>query len=420
MKNRHRVTGILLACLICNAGARCQKASKAPMSDGQRSTANISVRDVRILLVDGQPRCRISISGPHTIRTNKDAVLRGRKLARITVGVDPQRGILFGDRVLGRGVFDVVPEPGSIISLAHHDGRKWTAQRRYPGYVRLSIDGRDRLRVVNYVDIETYVACVLPGEMPAGFHREAQRAQTVAIRTYVLHEMASRSHRAHDVQATEASQVYLGLPADKDFERARDMTDSTRGIVGTWTSPEGERVVCMFYSSCCGGTTQNVTNIKRNFLSVPPLAGGVRCDCYKTAKGKTYTWPATSVSKSEVTTKLVARYPKLRALGRIEHIQVVERTAAGRPKILELLGAGGQASRMLAEDLRLAVGSRVIRSTNCDIRSERERFVFANGRGFGHGMGMCQWGAEAMARAGHPAADILKHYYPALNLTRAY
>ena len=178
--------------------------------------------------------------------------------------------------------------------------------------------------------------------------------------------------------------------------------------------------MCMFYSSCCGGTTQNVTNIKRNFPSVPPLAGGVRCDCYKTAKGKTYTWPATSVSKSEVTSKLVARYPKLRALGRIEHIQVVERTAAGRPKILELLGAGGQASRMLAEDLRLAVGSRVIRSTNCDIRSERERFVFANGRGFGHGMGMCQWGAEAMARAGHPAADILKHYYPALNLTRAY
>lgn len=420
MKRSHRVTGILLACLICNAGARCQKPDTTPMSVGQRSAGNVAVRDVRILLVNGQPRCRISISGPFTIRANNDAVLRGRSAENVTVAVDPQRGILFGDRGLGHGVFDVVPEHGATISLARQDGRKWIAPRRYPGYVRLSIDGRDRLRVVNFVDIETYVACVLPGEMPTRFHREAQRAQTVAIRTYVLYEMASRSHRAHDVQATEASQVYMGLQADKDFQRARATTDSTRGIVGTWASPDGEHIVCMFYSSCCGGMTQNVTNIKRDFPPTAPLAGGVRCDCYKTAKGNTYNWPTTSVSKSEVTAKLVARYPKLRTLGRIERIHVVERTDAGRPKILELVGAAGQASRMLAEDFRLAVGSRVIRSTNCYIRSEPERFVFANGRGFGHGMGMCQWGAEAMALDGHSAARILKHYYPTLNLTRAY
>jgi len=418
MRSDQRVGVILAACFICNAGARCQKPGGEALRVGQQPATDLVVRNVRILLVEDQPQVRFSMSGPYSIRDNSGTVPGDVASGPITVTADAKRGVAFGNRILGPGEFDIVPERGSVISLSRREGRNWTGPRLYPGVMRISLDDGGRLRVVNHVDIETYVACVLPGEMPARFHHEAQRAQTVAIRTYVLYEMATRPHRPYDVRATEASQVYHGLPAD--YSRARAITDATRGIVGTWSSPDGERVLCTFYSSCCGGMTQNVSNIKRTFAPTPPLAGGVRCDCYKSAKGKTYRWSAASMSKSEVTSKLVARYPELGKLGRIERISVLDRTQAGRPKLLELVGAGGGSARIISEDFRLAVGSRVLRSTQCDIRNEPERFVFANGRGFGHGVGMCQWGAEAMAQAGERAGTILKHYYPTMHLTRAY
>ena len=75
---------------------------------------------------------------------------------------------------------------------------------------------------------------------------------------------------------------------------------------------------------------------------------------------------------------------------------------------------------MIGENFRLALGSREIRSTSFKIKDRGEHFEFVEGRGFGHSMGMCQWGMQEMALRGCNAGEILKHYYPGMNLTRAY
>jgi stage II sporulation protein D len=87
---------------------------------------------------------------------------------------------------------------------------------------------------------------------------------------------------------------------------------------------------------------------------------------------------------------------------------------------LRITGSSGQEHDILAERFRLAIGSRIVRSTDCDIRVLKDEVVFENGRGFGHGLGLCQWGAQGQALEGKRAGEILRFYYPGSRLTRVY
>ena len=276
-----------------------------------------------------------------------------------------------------------------------------------------------RLAAINNVDLDTYVAGVLTRELYPDFHPEAYRAQAVAARTYALHQMSKASHRDYDVSATEASQVYGGLPEGRGARRATEAVHYTRGIVATWTSPEGERIFCTYYSSACGGMTQDVSNCKP-VPSIPPLRGGVKCNYCKIAPGEAYRWKPVRIHLNDLTAKLTARYPNLSALGGIRAVEVAACTSAGRPTRIRLIGTTGKTHEMVAENFRLAVGSRVMRSTDCKLHCEGDYLVLSDGRGFGHGIGMCQWGTQGQALAGRKAGEILKFYYPGMHLTRAY
>jgi len=74
----------------------------------------------------------------------------------------------------------------------------------------------------------------------------------------------------------------------------------------------------------------------------------------------------------------------------------------------------------LAERFRLAVGPTVVRSTDCRIRVSGDEVIFENGKGYGHGLGLCQWGMQGLAQSGKHAAEILRFYYPGSKLTRVY
>jgi stage II sporulation protein D len=413
-------------CLTAIAAVLLSAASCGHRDFGRRETrgipAALDVRDVRVLLVDRQPRCRVQIDRPFAIRSaDGELVLQRDRIDWTVIGADGAGRVVFGNRVLGEGPFALsCRRADDSVRLARATDRGWELPHRYPGKLHLSATGRDRLRVINEVNLDTYVACVLTAELFPHFEREAYRAQAVAVRTYALYNMADRGRRPYDVDASQASQVYQGLPTGAAADRAREAANYSRGIVATWTSPAGERIFCTFYSSCCGGRTQNVKHVKPRMPAVPPLTGGVRCDCLSVARGPKYRWPPVRLSKSEVTARLFARYPEMKRLGRIEQLRVTERTKWGRPVTFQLIGTNGLREELPAEDFRLAVGSTTLRSTDCDVTDDGAYFVFTNGKGFGHGMGMCQWGMQAMALRGHRASDILKHYYPGAHLTRAY
>jgi stage II sporulation protein D len=118
--------------------------------------------------------------------------------------------------------------------------------------------------------------------------------------------------------------------------------------------------------------------------------------------------------------RLVARYPDFAALVAIQDIEISQRESGGRPTRFRLIGATGEFRELSAENFRLALGSRTMPSTACDITMTPTELHIENGCGSGHGLGLCQWGMEGQAREGHSPADILRFYYPGSRLTRVY
>ncbi len=416
-RRSRRHIAILVTLFIASGG--CQRQNRAAPAGEQEIQSLVNVRGVRVLLADRSPAIHLRVTGPFTIgNLAGDTVVRGPRADWARLTVDGTRQLRLGNRPLGTGTLELSPERDGTIELSFSQTARPVSPRRYAGRLRISINAAGNPRIINFVDIETYVACVLPAELFPHFEQEAFRAQSVAVRTYVLYQMAQRAHSTHDVRATEASQVYPGIRTGAVAGRAREATQFTKGIVATWTSPEGERLFCTFYSACCGGRTQDVANCRTDVPSIPPLTGGVTCSCPKIATS--YAWKPVRMSKREFTDRLVSRYPAMKGLGRIEDIQTVGRTSWGRPTVFRLSGGSVAHQDLKAEDLRLAIGSRTLRSSNFKTHAGRDDFEFFDGRGFGHGMGMCQWGMQEMALSGRSAAAILKHYYPTMNLTRAY
>jgi len=294
----------------------------------------------------------------------------------------------------------------------------------YRGTLKLVIDsGAESFDVINYIPLEAYLAGVVGAEMPDYWEPEALKAQAIAARTYCLYiKKRFGSGRAWDLGRTQAHQVYRGVAAES--AQIWDAVNKTRGSVLVCKQPDGtEGIFPTYYSSTCGGHTENSKNVFGD--SFEPLAG-VRCFyCEEVARPRFYFWPLAQFEAAEVTEKLRQRYPNLKELGEITDITAVEHSDYGglrRLTKVKLSGSTGRSDFLRAEDLRLTVDptGRRLRSTMCEITKSGDKWLFSLGRGYGHGVGMCQCGAQAMARQGKKAEEILLHYYPSSRISRVY
>jgi stage II sporulation protein D len=303
-----------------------------------------------------------------------------------------------------------------IIMMPQRDAAVVLDDQTYRGELRIQRSG-DELIFVNNLDAESYLRGVLRGELPRYFHQESFKAQAVAARTYVLWEKQKASAaRAYEVLDNEGSQMYIGVRGEDNV--AVQAVDQTKGQVCVWDDRGTERIFCTYYSSTCGGLSQCVNNVKPNDPAVPPLRGNVACtDCYLAPQ---YRWGPVKVSKTDLTKRIVARYPTVERLGTITDLRAKAITTDGRIIRIELLGSTGQTETLMGEDFRLAVGGRVLKSTNFEIETKGAEFIFKNGKGFGHGIGLCQWGMETKARQGWDYKRILSAYYPGSKIKTIY
>jgi stage II sporulation protein D len=273
--------------------------------------------------------------------------------------------------------------------------------------------------VINEVGIERYAACVVANEIWPDFATEAFRTQAIVTRTYVQYHMLRKPYATYDVVATQGSQVYRGIREDTVGRRALEAAEYTRGLVCTHREDGHDRIFCTDYSAACGGLSQSAAKLGAEG-DIKPLAGGVRCDYCRIAPGQTYRWGPARIGVEELLAKLAVRYPEMVGMGRIVAITPLEKTPSGRPITLRITGSSGVSHDLLAERFRLAVGANTVRSTDCKIRVANGEVIFEDGKGFGHGLGLCQWGMQGQALAGRTAAEILRYYYPGSRLTRVY
>jgi len=228
--------------------------------------------------------------------------------------------------------------------------------------------------------------------------------------------------RTWDLTRTQANQVYLGVKAESD--QIWNAVNQTKSQVLVCKQTDGsERLFPAYYSSTCGGHTENSERVFGD--SFQPL-GGVPCPyCKDVAKPSFFFWPMAKFDKTNVATRLLQKYPKLKQLGEIINIVPAKQSNYGkfsRLTLVKLLGSAGKSDFLRAEDLRLTIDptGRKLKSTICQIVNMGDKWAFLSGRGYGHGVGMCQCGAQAMARQGKTAGQILFYYYPGSKIVRVY
>jgi stage II sporulation protein D len=296
------------------------------------------------------------------------------------------------------------------VELESPDGA--LSRRRFRGVIEISAAG-NRLRVQNKLSMEEYLAGVLGAEVPAAaFPLEAMKAQAVAARTYALYELRldEEKGRTPAFAADESFQVYGGV--DREHPRALQAIRETVGEVLTFQGA----VFRSYFHSTCGGKTADAWGIFDE-PKVPPL-GSV--ECMGCAGARFASWVA-SFSPAQIETALASwATSKGIPLGGIVDVEVSEKEPDGRARYVRIRHEGGS-FEIHAPRLRgcfAASGLKDLRSTAFQVSKEGSAFVF-RGRGWGHGVGLCQEGARRMG-ATEGYRSILSHYYPGSAVVAAY
>ena len=295
------------------------------------------------------------------------------------------RELTFRAAGLGRGPVRVASD-GAFLQV---NGKP------YRGAVEVRKKKNGLLLVINDLDLEDYLQGVVAAEIPHDWEIEALKAQAVASRTYAVHQKRHAGKRAYHIRATVDSQMYIGMRGERP--RTSQALRETRGEVVRY----GGEVIPAFYHSSCGGHTEDAGEL---WGIDEPYLKGVDCDCQLIS---TYGLWEKRFSGAAVAGALRRRGYRL---GEIAGIEIADLTAAGRVKDVRIRHAGGMAT-VPAGQLPPALGTSEVPS----IFFEPELIdgeVVLSGRGLGHGVGLCQWGAKELARRGFDYRAILRHYYP--------
>ena len=248
---------------------------------------------------------------------------------------------------------------------------------------------------ITEIPFEDYIKGVVAGEMPATFELEALKAQAVASRSYAMYQMTATKDNEYDVLNTTANQVYLTDEQLKENwkdeypEKINKIKEAIAETSGEYLTYNGEIVNAMFFSTSVGATE----NSEEVFVSALPYLRSVdsKWDEESPAYTDTYTF-----SLEDFYNKLGLPYNETL------NIEVTAKTSTGRTKTLKINGEELQ-GRDLATKLSL-------RSNYFDI-VQNEKNITITTKGFGHGVGMSQYGANGMAKEGYTYDQILKHYY---------
>jgi stage II sporulation protein D len=267
----------------------------------------------------------------------------------------------------------------------------------------LVITVRDRhVLVVNELDLEDYVRSVVPSEVPSDWPVEALKAQAILARTFVLYKKAERAASDFDVDATVQSQVYGGVPSEDG--RTSEAARVTAGRV-VWFDG---RLAFTPYHSTSAGQTEDAMELWG--LDQPYLKG---VDCSFDSESPAARWTR-RIPLEDIETALgQAGY----RVGPIAAIAPIARNRSGRVSSVRLLHAGGGLV-LKGEDLRRIIGYQRLPSMRFDVTEfavnpeSRQVEAWFEGGGWGHGVGVCQWGMKALADRGWAAERIIAYYYP--------
>jgi len=275
--------------------------------------------------------------------------------------------------------------------------------------VRVYLHGEGRVVTLS---MDEYLAGVVAAEMPAAFPPEALKAQAVCARTYIAKRLAGGGpvnslHPGADIcDDPRHGQAWLSrdrlkarwgmLEYYRHYYKIRKAVEETRGVVITY----GGELIDPVYHSSCGGRTESAADV---WQVDAPYLRSVECPYDRDP----HPGERSTFTLAEVDAALGTNLRVLPTAG-VSPVHILETTETGRPKVLAV---GGE--RVAATVVRDRLG---LRSTNFQIEYGGGELTFIT-HGYGHGVGLCQYGAAGLAERGRDYRAILRHYYRGVELT---
>ncbi|HET9133925.1 MAG TPA: SpoIID/LytB domain-containing protein [Gemmatimonadales bacterium] len=348
------------------------------------------------------------------------------EIARLLPGESVDGVASGGELIALRGGATPITRRRFVLRSADSSGTVQVGAERFRGTIELD-RAASRIRIVNRLDLEQYLLGVVGAEMGrrAPGEEAALMAQAVAARTYALKNLGRWEAEGYDLVADVAAQAYAGVRFENAL--AADAVARTRGEILTYQGAP----IDAFYYSTCGGRTEEGREVYPR-ATHPYLTSIVDAD----ADGRAYCeispryrwterWSAPELTAVLRRTLAAERLGTGAATG-VRELRVLDRTVSGRIARLELSSRGGRAilaNQAIRRVLQPPRGG-ILMSTDFTARIERSggrvTAVQLEGRGNGHGVGMCQWGAVGRARAGQDYRTILSTYFPGTDLEHAY
>ena len=350
------------------------------ITSGEQIKIGSSENATLINLFNNQPICMINHREIYTVQNIGGLISVLHKLTRNKSGAftgpiklvqEKKDGLVFCDKSWYRG---------ELIILANSDKKNIT--------------------VINNIDLEDYLLSVVPSEIPHSWAKSALKAQSIAARSYTLGYLGRRKDKGYDLESTVEDQVYLGVSAEK--RSTSGAVKETRGLI--LVDKEGKPLIALYHSSG-GGYTDSIENLWKT--------NGIKASVHIQPRpdyddnSPHFKWFRSY--KIEEVNKLLNSLN----IGEIKNIIPLSHSIAGRVTWIKILGTSSE-STIRGEEFRKYLK---LPSSKFNVAIEDSYVRFA-GRGYGHGLGLSQWGAKTLSENGFTYEEILAHYYLGAILTK--
>lgn len=386
-------------------------------------------------------------SGGTFIRVPFIRVLLQENLDEATVGADDsfaieclregKQAVYYSPRAVtvqnDKGKVKVVGRAGAVIESGLDevniiprgvDNRVKLNDGRYRGLLKILPDGQN-IELINIVYMEDYLKGVVPPEigMRSENEIEAVKAQAVAARTYAMAHLNQYPGEPFDMKSSILDQVYEGATVENRLiSRA---IEATAGYVVTYH----DDFINAYYHSTCGGMTDDIGDVweRKEIPYLKAVADEGACSW-----SKYYVWKEHFTEeqlRGRIEQYLASDRGRDLKIGRITDVKIDQRTSGGR--VLKMLvRTENDVYKFQKDRIRWVVGRTsdpdlILPSDRFDVEIDRDsqgnlRSITFAGRGYGHGVGMCQCGAIGLARDGWTFDDILTHYYTDVETRKLY
>ena len=359
---------------------------------------NVTPGGVQSLQLDVRGRYRLI-----SLETQKELASE-TGLSRITVS-STAKGLKLGSHQYATKQIEIQPDQSPSVRVDGH---------LYRGRMRLFRRADGLISAVNVLPIEEYLASVVDSEMPTKFPEAAREAQAIVARTYALYQIRQADPKSvFDLLSSQRSQKYLGVEYTDasgrrmagESESSRRVVKETRGVVCTLRN----ELFCTYYSAVCGGRTINGNEV---FKDATDALKSVPCEWCR--ESPHYRW-TTELSRDAFQQRATNSHNSEKKTTSIRSVRQTSPPGAGVISRFEL-DAGKDRRSVSGIELRDRLPPGTLHSPHFQIKLEKDRVVF-DGRGHGHGVGFCQWGAKGQADAGRTGAEIIRHYFTGTELT---